>query len=620
MSSTFNIVELETFHDAKKYGLKVEIPMKMGWIENVELVAIKDNNPIFFSLKHYKNDDDCAIFIGEATLPTSALYHYYFKYNVGDKTKYIKNSKTDDTYVIPEEMYKMSVNYNVPEWAKGKIMYHIFLDRFSHSDKLPMSPMPRRYIHKSWEEEPIIGPNEDGIWNNDFFGGNIKGIIEKLDYLKSLGVSILYLSPIVFSQSNHRYDTSDYEQIDPYAGALDDLKNLCEEAHKMGMRIVLDAVFNHTGNDSKYFNQYQDKKWNNGLGAYWTDQSEYSKFYAKEYNSETGQWMFKYWWGIKTMPKCDCYSKQWQEYITGQGGIIDKWFSLGIDGLRLDVADDLTDEFIELIRIAVKRNKIDGFILGEVWENPMTKEENGYRRKYLKDGKGMDSVMNYNFIESLIKYFRYADEKNLQEKIREIKTTYPEEAIYTAMNFTSTHDMTRGINLWDNNIFSGRWPWDLKNNDHEFLRQYKLDSEEYRKAREIYQAYVFTLAFMPGILSIFYGDEAGLQGIGNLLNRRPFPWEKEDKDLQDFFKYIGKIRNTETFLETADIKIVDITKEILTFKRENNEANAIIAVNRTEEEKEILLPSGYEKGKIYTLKKSTPKTLSPYGAIAITKK
>lgn len=625
MSSTkyFDIVELEDLDYGKKYGLKLHLPTNIGWIDDVELVIDDDYEKYSFPLKHYNNKNGEAIFIGEASLPTRALHHYYFKYRVGNETRFIKSDSITDTYINRDEMQKISVNYKVPEWTKGAMMYHIFVDRFYRGSNEPMQEMPRRIIHQSIEEDVITGPDKDGIWNNDFYGGDLKGITEKLDYIESLGIDIIYLSPIVYSQSTHRYDASDYEQVDPYAGNLEDLKELCEEAHKRGMKVVLDAVFNHTGSDSKYYNYYRNPEWEQvaGKGAYWDENSKYSRFFRKHYNPSTGKMDFDYWFGFETLPVCNGDDKAWQDYITGENGIIDKWYACGIDGLRLDVADELTDYFIELIRIASERNKKDSFILGEVWYNPMTQKKDNMLRGYLRDGDKMHSVMGYNFVDPVIRYLRYGDDRYLDYKIREIKTTYPDDAIFANMNFTSTHDITRGINLWDPNLFSCReWPWNLYNEDHEWGKKYHLNGEEYEKAKEIYKAYVYTLAFMPGILSIFYADEVGLQGIGNLNNRRPYPWGKEDQDLLAFFRSIGQIRKNEPFLRTADLKIVDLNPEILMFERTNDQGSSIITINRTPEEKKILLPKEYEKEqKVYTLKRATKKELPAYGAIAVKK-
>jgi len=608
----FDVKEITNIENGKKYKISVNLPMNIGWIDYINFVVEKGNQTLYFPMKHIKNENGNIYFETYVDLETRAIYNYYFDFKVNNKIKYITKDNAIKDYISREDKNKMSVNFSAPDWAKGKIMYHIFIDRFNRGSKEKLKEMPRRTIYNSFDDEIVLGPNKDGIWNADFYGGDLLGIIEKLDYIKSLGVSIIYLSPVVHSQSNHRYDAADYENVDPYAGSNEDLKKLCDEAHKKGMKIVLDAVFNHTGNDSKYFNEYGSF---DTVGAYQSMYSTYAPFYKKHYDN--GKLWYDYWWGMPNLPVCNGYSREWQDYILGEGGVIDKWFNLGIDGLRLDVADELTDEFIEKIRIAVKRNKEDGFILGEVWKNPMR-----MNRSYIESGKGMDSVMNYQLIDALIRYFKYCDVNKLNYILKDILCEYPKDTINTLMNFTSTHDISRAINIFSSNDFNGysEWAWNLNNNDLEWCKNFKLSLEQYKKGEEMYKAYAFALTFLPGILSIFYGDEIGLEGIGNLANRKPFPWGKENKELLEFFRYIGSIRNSEKFLEEAYLNILDINKNYFMFERENKNGSMLVTVNRTENECKINVPSFYEKSdKIYTLKKSNTKILDSYGGIAIKK-
>ena len=575
------------------YNVEVVIPMDYGFIENMYINFITGEK---HKLKFDKCENGLVYFNSDIYLENKAIYRYFFSYNANGHYK----EKYDDKY-------KLSVNYDTPEWAKGGLMYHIFVDRFNKGRSEDLKPMERRTIHKSWNEEIIVGPDKNGIWNNDFYGGDLKGIEDKLDYIKSLGVNILYLSPIVYSQSNHRYDTADYENVDPYAGSNEDLKSLCDKAHSMGMKVVLDAVFNHTGNDSKYFNEYKSYE---TVGAYQGKDSPYYDFY-KTYE-HNGKVDFDYWWGLKNLPVCNGNSRQWQQYIYGENGVIDKWFELGIDGLRLDVADDLTDEFIEGIRTAVKRHKDDGFILGEVWKNPMR-----MNRGYIESGKGMDSVMNYTLIDAMILYFKYGNKEKISYIINDILREYPKGTIDTLMNFTSTHDISRAINIFAPTYeFGGEWAWDIRNEDRNYQKNFKLTKKDYEKAKEIYMAYTYTLASMPGILSIFYGDEIGMQGLGNLANRRPFTWNKKDEELLRFFRKIGYMKNDLKFLKDADLKIIDITKDYIMFERYKEDESVLVVVNRTGDFKTYKVPSKY-KEPIYTLKKSQKGVLSPYGAVTM---
>lgn len=599
--------------DGNLYKVTAQIPTRLGWIDDVKFILDFDFPHQESNLNFIKEEDGNAIFETEVFLPTRAIYLYYLSCKINGNLIYLKNKNNSNLNQInSDECFKISVNFDVSDWAKGAVMYHIFVDRFNRGSDKPMENMPRRNIHHSWDEEMLIGPDENGIWNNDFYGGDLKGIENSLEYLKSLGVDILYLSPIVQSQSNHRYDAADYENVDPYAGSNEDLRQLCNKAHELNMKVVLDAVFNHTGNDSKYFNEYGTYP---EIGAYQSTGSKYTPFFRK--HIENGQIKYDYWWGMRNLPECDGNSKQWIDYITGESGIIDKWFDLGIDGLRLDVADELTDNFIKQIRKAVKRNKQDGFIIGEVWKNPMR-----MNRDYIYSGTEMDSVMNYVFIDALIRYFKYADVDKLKTITKDILTEYPDDTIKTLMNFTSTHDITRAINIFSSNDFNyyGEWAWDLNTNDNNWCKNHTLSKEQYEYGKKIYEAYVFALNFLPGILSIFYGDEIGLEGMGNLSNRKPFPKTGHDLELKDFFKSMGQIRKEEPFLKTAETEIKEINDKFFTYERYNGQDRILVAVNRSGEEADFTVPKIYQtSSKVYTLKKSKPGYLTPHGAVAIKK-
>ena len=607
----FKLEKISKKENSAIYKIRIKLPIDLGQIKEVNFVTETTTEQVSHPIKHLKNEDDFVYFESVVELSTKALYHYYFSFKANNNLIYLKNKNQENLNSISKnEMWKLSVNFDVPEWAYGKIMYHIFVDRFNKKSDEPLKEMPNRIIHKSWNEDVIIGPDQNGRWNIDFYGGNLKGIIDKLSYISSLGVTIIYLSPIVLSQSNHRYDTADYERIDPYAGNVDDLKELCDKAHKLGIKIILDAVFNHTGNDSRYFNEYGTFP---EKGAFQGPDSKYYNFYRKHVFD--GQTYFDYWWGMKNLPVCDGYSKEWQDYIYGVGGIIDKWFSYGIDGLRLDVADELTNEFIEGIRAAVKRNKNDGFIIGEVWKNPMR-----MNRGYIESGKGMDSVMNYQLVDALIRYFKYADINLLKGRVDEILTEYPTETINSLMNFTSTHDITRAINLFGNYEYSGEWAWDLKSDDRKWQQNYNLSSEQYRKGKKIYSAYIYTLALFPGILSIFYGDEIGMQGMGNLANRRSYPWNKQDTDLLKLFRTIGELRKKENALETASLELIDVTNEYLVFRRFSKMEEYLVYISRIDYKVKYVLPKSYQNVPIlYNLNSSTHDTLNSYGGVVFKK-
>ena len=607
------IIKIATTEDGASFKVYIRIPFEMGWIERVKFSVLSFGKKDVYQMKHVKNHKEYAYFETTVTLENSALYQYYFSFEANGKFQYYKEKNiTGDTSLTKEECWKMSVGFDVPEWAKGATMYHIFVDRYRKGKNMKKEPMPRRVVHEKWNELPMLGPDDNGLWNIDFYGGDLKGIEETLKYIKKLGVDILYLSPIVRSQSNHRYDTADYENVDPYVGTNDMLRNLCDSAHRLGMRVILDAVFNHTGDDSVYFNRYGTY---NSLGAYQSSESKYYCFYKRE--CIRGQHEFSYWWGMPNLPVCDGYSERWRKFIFGEGGVIDKWFALGIDGLRLDVADELTDDFIEGIHKAIKRNKSDGFILGEVWKNPMR-----MNRGYISSGKGMHSVMNYLMVDALIRYYKYCDTGKLYNILKEIMSEYPKETIQTLMNFTSTHDISRAIEIFGCNVFQqyGEWAWKLQNDNLEWIRDHKMSREEYKYGKMVYKSYNISLAFLPGIFSIFYGDEIGIQGIGNLKNRASYQWNYKDKDLLKFFRRLGKIRKQEQFLRKADIKILKVDEEQFVYERYDKNHKMLVATSRTHRISNLNLPEEYKDAEVVLkIKRSTKQQLSPFGAIAIKK-
>ncbi len=619
MEKDYNIKKLQSTDNGGFYQIDVKIPLNVGWIENVNFVASKDGHDINFKLEHVGNDEKYAHFSNQIYLETAAAYRFFFYFFVGNNKFYMNIDSEITNYLNNNKLGKLSVNFDTPDWAKGAIMYQIFVDRFNRGESKPPKEMPRRHVYPSFDTpvNPYYDENRD--INNDFYGGDLKGITNKLDYIKSLGVDVIYLGPIMESQSNHRYDTADYEKVDPYCGTNEDLKKLCDEAHKLGMKVILDSVFNHTGNDSKYFNQFGHY---DTIGACQDINSEYGKFYKKDIKN--GRIYFYYWWCHQNLPVCDKESPEWRKYVFGEGGIIDQWFKLGIDGLRLDVADDLSDDFLENIRKAVKRNKEDGLIIGEVWKNPMRAG-----RGYLSSGKCLDSVMDYSLVDALVRYFKFADTYKLDYTIHDILNEYPKGTIETLMNFTSTHDISRALNIFANNDFNANdeYAWKTSHRDKvfdvflEYSKKYKLSEREIIRGKELLEVYTYCVDLMPGIFSIFYGDEVGVQGYGNEMNRAPFPWKNMDQELLTHFRYLGNIRKENEFLRTANFDIVDLNQNYFMFERTSSDGDALVAVSRNDEDSKILIPSKYENcDKIYSLKKSNSKNLSRYGGIALIKK
>lgn len=616
-------VSSNTTRISEKYVINLKISEDYGFIDEAKIIINQQNgsNEREINMEYISSEDKYSIFSCIVPFKRVGLYYFCISLKINNDVICIKNDTKNKCACITNEdkpYWTVTVyedDFEIPDWAKGKIMYQIFPDRFCKSDNYIPIPLEGR-ITRNWGDMPEWDLDNNGkIHNNDFFMGNIQGIIEKLDYIKDLGVEIIYLNPIFLSRSNHRYDTADYEKIDPYLGTNEDFKNLCKKAHEKGIRIILDGVLNHTGNDSKYFNEF--KKYDT-VGAIEGIKSPFYNWYKK---NEKGN--FEYWWGFKNLPVCDGNNEEWQEFVYGEKGLIDKWFAFGIDGLRLDVSDELTDEFIENIRKAVKRNKKDGFIIGEVWENAITKESYGKQRRYLL-GKGLDSVMNYPFTNAILKYVRFGNYETFTETIQEILTQYPEEVISSLMNSLSTHDITRamttlvGDGIQEQNDY---WVWDVPyTRDWQFSKDV-LSKEKYAKAKKLLRIATVIQYFLPGNPCIYYGDEAGLYGYRDPFNRKCFPWDNIDQELHDFYVELGQVRKELTFLAEAEFKILEINEDICTFERKYYDSSkekiirVLISVNRTDKNIELNIPKDYENSRIIYAQNAKENEVFEYGIL-----
>lgn len=591
-------------------------------LEISEDIGFIDKANIFISMQHNENEKQIEFkylwtekginyFTCNIDLKYAGLYYFGINIVVNGEEKWLGMDYESQTLFLCNEMNKPWTitayykEFEVPEWAKGKVMYHIFVDRFFKSKKYNPIQMENR-ITKKWGEMPEWKDDSAQKYNNiDFFMGNLEGIQEKIPYLKSLGVKILYLSPIFKSQSNHRYDVGDYEQVDPYLGKNEDLKKLCVKAHRNGIRVIIDAVFNHTGNDSKYFNEYGNYS---TIGAFQGKNSQYYDWYKHGENGE-----FEYWWGFKNLPVCNGKNEGWQNYVYGKNGIIDKWFNLGIDGLRLDVADELDDEFIQNIRKAVKRNKKDGFIIGEVWENAITKEKDGRYREYLL-GDGLDSVMNYPYTNAILKYVRFGDYNYLINTVNEILTKYPKESVDSLMNSLSTHDITRAITTLISNGINEKNAliWDSEFDRDWQVMNDKLSENEYEIGEKMFKIATLIQYFLPGNACIYYGDEVGMYGYRDPFNRKCFDWNLVGNKLNEFFKTIGKIKNEYVMLQEANFRFDFVNEEILCFERFNSIGALMVIVNRSNKPINIGIKE-HINGKIILQEKLFDNKLGEYG-------
>ena len=507
----------------------------------------------------------------EFTSEKSGLLEYHFEYDTswgtsriyhaGDGIGHIANSGDDWQLTVYDR------NFTTPEWLKGGIIYQIFPDRFSGSGEKKENVPADRVLRTDRDGEPFWRPDSDGkVHNNDYFGGDLKGIEQKLPYLKSLGVTCIYLNPIFEAQSNHRYDTADYTKIDPLLGTEKDLENLCSAAEKQGMKIILDGVFSHTGNDSKYFNQYGRYS---TVGAYQSKDSKYYGWY------KFNEWPDDYtsWWGIKILPEVQEENPDFIDYITGENGIARRWLRTGASGWRLDVADELPDEFLDAFRRAVKAEKSDALVLGEVWEDASNKSSYGQRRRYLQGGQ-LDSVMNYPFADAVIDFVRTGGAELFASRIMSIVENYPKEVLNVLMNHISTHDTMRAITALAGESCAYR--------DRYWQSVHQLDGEQYRKGVQLMKmasAIQFTL---PGVPSIYYGDEAGMQGYKDPFNRFCYPWGNENAELIDWYRKLGKIRTENKVFTDGKLEILSSVAGCTAYSRKKDGEAVLVIANSNE--------------------------------------
>lgn len=473
--------------------------------------------------------------------------------------------------------------YSTPEQFKGGVIYQIFPDRFYNSGTKKQNVPTDRYIHDNFEDQPEYRQNNGACsLNNDYFGGDLAGITEKLPYIKELGVSIIYLNPIFEAHNNHRYNTADYLKIDPLLGNEGDLQTLCQAAKKLGIAIVLDGVFSHTGDDSIYFNRYNRY---DTVGAYNSKESPYYNWF----NFKNWPNQYDAWWGVPSLPETNEENPDYVEFITGENGVLRKWLKLGVSGWRLDVADELPDSFIDKIRTSVKAENRNAIIIGEVWEDATTKFSYGVRRRYLR-GKQLDSVMNYPFASALIKFLTGGSGDELCDTIMTICENYPKEALHLLMNHIGTHDTERILTALGGEPCHGRgraWQSDKRMNGEQMWYAKKL----------LYLAAMIQYT-LPGIPSLYYGDEAGMEGYGDPFCRGFFPWGKEDRWLTEFYKNLGQFRrNTEAFKEGEFIP-KSVGNSHLCYERKGTDTAVLIAVNRDFEQTSFYIGEGYEDAEV----------------------
>ena len=465
---------------------------------------------------------------------------------------------------------------STPAWFGCGVVYQIFPDRFCRLELPdPAGMVGSRTIHENWSNLPDWRPDAQGeVRNCDFFGGSLQGILSKLDDLADFGVTVLYLNPVFESASNHRYNTADYRAIDPMLGTEDDFHHLCQEAKRRGIRVILDGVFNHTGSQSRYFNAdgfYSD------TGAAQSPDSPYYHWYSFH------PWPADYdaWWGIRTLPAVREDAPDYRDFIIrGQDSVVRHWLRAGASGWRLDVADELPDDFIGEIRTAMEETAPDSFLLGEVWEDATTKIAYSMRRRYLL-GQELHGVMNYPFRTALIAYLLGGDADEFRETLESLRENYPPHAFYSLMNFLSTHDTPRILTVLGADHVPG---------SKEERAVFRLSPARRQLGLKRLRLAALVLFTFPGAPTVYYGDEAGMEGWEDPFNRAGYPWGQEDSELKSFFSKLAHLRREQPALQTGQLHWRWTAGSLLVFARELDGQLLTTAVNAADTPQTLTLP------------------------------
>ncbi len=527
-----------------------------------------------------ENLEDYIFYDTEIAL-TGGLYWYRFFYTSPFGDYFV--TKVNNVGIVNLEpigaSWQLTVydsDFKTPDWIKGGIIYQIFPDRFCNSGK-PKDGVPAdRFMVADKTKMPTFTQDfsTNDFLGNDYYCGDLEGVRQKLPYLKGLGVNCIYLNPIFEAHSNHRYNTADYMKIDPLLGDEKDFIRLCKDAKKQGIHVILDGVFSHTGDDSIYFNR---KNRYESLGAYNSQKSPYfSWFKFKNWPDD-----YDAWWGVPTLPETLEENGDFLEFITGENGVIRHWLRLGADGWRLDVADELPDVFLDSVRNAVKAEKKDAFLLGEVWEDATNKVSYNSRRRFLR-GKQLDSVMNYPFANEIVNFVLHGDGESFVSSILDIIENYPPCALHTLMNHIGTHDTARILTRLG---FKGEIKEDRAWQSKQFLNE-----EQKAVALSKLRLAAVLQYTLPGVPSLYYGDEIGTEGFGDPFCRSYFNFENGNNELAEFYKKLGNFRRENRVFKKGEFIPVSFENGFVSYLRRQNKDIVFVAVNCSNEERAVELP------------------------------
>ena len=457
-----------------------------------------------------------------------------------------------------------------PDWYKNGIVYQVFPDRFARgadwrerAEKALAAHRegPARVLVEDWDTPPAYKKSEDGdILEWDFYGGTLRGVREKLDYLVDLGVTVIYLNPIFEAASNHRYDTADYLRIDPMLGDEGEFCALAREAAERGISIMLDGVFNHCGQDSRYFNRYGNYP---EPGAWQGDESPYRDwFFFNEDGTYDG------WWGNPDLPDVNEKSPEYRELICGQDGVVRKWLRAGARGWRLDVADELSDGFIEDIKAAMVAERPDGALVGEVWEDASNKMAYGKLRQYF-EGTELDGTMNYPLRTALLAFVRnQIGAPEMAARLEQLRENYPRDAFFSCLNLLGSHDRERLFTML------GDAP-DPDTLSEEECAAFRLDEGHASLAMSRLWLTVLLQMTLPGVPCVYYGDERGMEGFRDPYNRAAFPWDGGRMDCATVFRNAIAVRKALPVLTTGDFEPFADGEDVFGFWRRGEDGECV---------------------------------------------
>ena len=544
-------------------GTPVSIRIRAEGVRSVVLRVWWDQKETLYTMDKINQD----LYICEIDAPRKpGLLWYYFRVEDDEGQVWYFGNGADGLggvggqYSVEPPSYQITVyekKYKTPEWMRNGMMMQIMVDRFHAPEKPDPKNLPAgSFYHIAWNEDPVLIVNDrkGDYVNNDFFGGSLKGVEQKLDYLADMGITVLYFNPIFKGRSNHKYDTGDYMQIDPTFGTEEDFRHLCAEAKKRGMRVVLDGVFSHTGADSVYFNRSGCY----GEGGAYNDKKSpyYGWFKFKKWPDD-----YDSWWGFSTLPNVDEMNPSFREFIIhGEDSVVAHWLNAGASGWRLDVADELPMEFMRELRAREKAVDPDAALIGEVWEDPSNKTAYGEVRCYCT-GDTLDSTMNYPLRDAVMMFMRCRiDAAAFVRRVESMRENLPKQFFYSQMNLLGSHDKPRPLTVLAD-------VGDMEP-ERRFRRPFDLQPEAYALGKRRLMAAWQLICALPGMPCVYYGDEVGLYGMGDPFCRGTYPWGREDKEILASFRSAMHRRSKSAALRTGSMKLIACGTDVVMVRRE----------------------------------------------------